>query len=129
MTTDSNETQARDIQPAPLELWAPQEVCDALGWNRTQLARARGKDFPKPVALVAGGSIAVWFAQDVRDWKLAQDPSRDPEWRRAEALRVYRRTGVVAKAAAAVEAKPDTIRKWLRDAGESLPSERNETNG
>lgn len=111
-----------------LELWAPQDVCQALGWNRTQLKRARedeSKAFPAPADLVQGGTLAIWHAQDVRDWQLEHvDERRSRAWRQAEALRVYRRTGVVAEAARAVGAKADTIRAWLREAGEQLPSER-----
>lgn len=121
MRADSNETQ-------PLDLWAPMDVCEALGWTRKRLGQVRAdesKQFPAPAALVQNGSLAIWRAQDVRDWQMEHvDPKSSRTWRQAEALRVYRRSGVIAEAARAVGAKDDTVRAWLRKAGEVLPSER-----
>ena len=107
-----------------LELWASQEVREALGWStrrHLQLARESG-GFPEPVAVVAGGTIAVWLASDVRKWAAEQPPSRS--WRREEAVRLYRRGFIQAEICRQLKAKPDSVRKWLKDAGETLPSER-----
>jgi hypothetical protein len=105
-----------------LELWASQEVCSSLGWSREHLRRARDtQGFPEPVAVVAGGQIAVWDASAVRAWWEEQDPTRAREWRRAEAVRMYRRGKRIADISRALNAKPDSIRKWLRNAGEQTP--------
>jgi hypothetical protein len=110
----------------PPELWASAEICDALAWTRRhlQLAREAG-DFPEPLGVVARGKIAVWDAAQVRRWFADSGASeRRREWRRDQALRLYRRGMAINAICRQLHAKPDTIRKWLKDAGETLPGER-----
>lgn len=111
---------------AALELWASAEICGSLGWQRAELKRARDeRGFPEPLAVVAGGKIAVWDARDVRAWWLETgDVKRTQKWRRQEAIAMYRRCGVIAEVARELGCKPMSVRRWLRAAGEKLPSER-----
>lgn len=104
------------------ELWASAEVCAALGWTRARLKLERAGDFPEPVAVVAGGTIAVWDAADVRRWFAANQRS-EPSWRRAEAVRMYRQGVRQAEISRQLGAKADSVRKWLRAAGERLPGD------
>jgi hypothetical protein len=106
------------------ELWASREVCDSLGWTRERLQRAKREGFPEPVQVVAGGAIALWVADEVRAWYAAQDPRRTRKWRREEAVRMYRRGKSIAEIGRSLGAKGDSIRVWLRSAGETLPRER-----
>lgn len=108
------------------ELWASREICDSFGWTREKLQRARAEGFPEPVQHVANGTIAVWVADDVRAWYAAQDPRRTRKWRREEAVRMYRRGSSIAEVGRSLGARGDSIRVWLKAAGEKLPSERTE---
>lgn len=109
--TNSGGTQA-------LELWASHEVCESFGWTRARLKAARDTQaFPEPVAVVSKGAVAVWDAADCRAWwEENGKPSR--AWRRAEAVRMYRRHGNASRVARDLKANRDSVVKWLRDAGE-----------
>lgn len=105
------------------ELWASNEVCSSLGWTRARLKLERAGDFPEPIGVVAAGTIAVWDAADVRRW-FAKNYKDEPKWRRAEAVRMYRRGESIAEIARQLGAKRDSVSKWLVAAGETLPSQR-----
>lgn len=103
-----------------LELWASADVCDSLGWTRHRLKLARGGEgFPEPRHHVQRGQLALWDAADVRGW-FADSGAREStrEWRRAEAVRMYRRGVKPAEIGRQLRMKRDTAVKYLRDAGE-----------
>lgn len=67
MEADGDNNCPDGTQALP-ELWAPYEVCAAFGWSRVRFMREREKGFPRPVMVVANGSMPLWIAADVRAW-------------------------------------------------------------
>lgn len=120
--TDNNERVRTNGETQALELWASAEICEALGWTRARLKLEREADFPEPIGVVAAGRIAVWDASAVRAW-YAVNAKSEPRWRRQEAVRMYRRGESIAEIHRQLKAKRDSVRKWLRDAGETLPGD------
>ena len=126
---DSNNRPDKSAETQSPELWGSAEIREALGWStrrHLQLARET-QSFPRPVATINAGRTEVWLAADVRAWAAEHlDPKRRPKWRREEAVRLYRRgKGVtITSIARQLQAKDDSVRRWLRDAGEKLPSEK-----
>lgn len=109
--------------PLPV-VWGSYEVCESCGFTRARLSQLLASErFPVPLGTVNKGRTAVWLADDVMRWQAEreQDPRRK---RRLEAVRVYRRTGRIAEASRATGAKPDSVRKWLREIGEKTPREK-----
>lgn len=125
-TTVGTNKQQRLTETQALELWASAEVCGALGWSRLQLKLAiDAGTFPEPIGVVAAGRIKVWDASAVRAWYVETQPQeRTREWRRDQAVRLYRRGLTIAAICRQLKAKDDSVRRWLRAAGEQTPKER-----
>ena len=114
----ATETQA-------LELWGPGEVVRELDVSRVTFKRWRDAGvFPEPIAQLTIGP--VWLADGVRRW--SDDRERDASAARqermrarAEAVRIYRRTGCVVSTAREMGASRSSVIAWLEHAGEPLP--------
>ncbi|MGE4073718.1 MAG: helix-turn-helix transcriptional regulator [Lysobacterales bacterium] len=80
-STSGNRTNTRNksaTQPAPhAKFWRLPTVCGFVELSRsTLLRRVKAKDFPSPVKLGSGPSVA-WVAAEVQDWAAARIAERD----------------------------------------------------
>jgi hypothetical protein len=104
----------------PPTVWGSHELCAHFGITRATLKRWRTlPNFPRATELACGdiydpAEVIAWHD----DWK------RPSKVRRAHALARYRKVGRIAPVARELEIDVSTLRAWLREMGEPLPSER-----
>jgi hypothetical protein len=104
----------------PPQVWGSHELCTHFGITRATLKRWRTlPNFPRATELACGD---IWDPAEAIAWY--DDWKRPSKVRRAHALDRYRKVGQIAPVARELEIDVSTLRAWLREMGEPLPSEK-----